>query len=182
MTVFRLIWIALPAALALGGCVENADDIKPVARAIAPAGIARGANVTFASIDGAPGPVLARFTDIMLAAAAKLEIPVTDAARAKYFVRGYLTAYPDEKGTAVGYVWDVFDAGKHLAKRVDDVVVIKARAPDGWSAVDDAALTSLAARSADDLAAFLGGTPEAVAAAKTAPAAPAQPLAYAPVQ
>ena len=76
----------------------------------------------------------------------------------------------------------MFDAGKHLAKRVDDVIVINAKAPDGWSAVDDAALASLAARSADDLAAFLGGTPEAVAAAKTAPVAPVQPLAYAPVQ
>lgn len=181
MIPFRLIWPALPAMLALAGCVENADDIKPVARAIVPAGIARGANVVF-SIDGAPAPVIARFTDAMLAAAARLEIPITDGANAKYFVHGYLTAYPDEKGTAVGYVWDVFDAGKHLAKRVDDVIVIKAKAPDGWSAVDDAALTSLATRSADDLAAFLGGTPEAVAAAKTAPAAPARPLAYAPVQ
>ena len=180
MTPFRLIWLALPAALALAGCVENADDIKPVARAVVPSGVARGANVTFASIDGAPAPLIARFTEALLAAAARLEIPVTDAKQARYFVRGYLTAYPDEKGTAVGYVWDVFDAAKHLAKRVDDVIVIKARAQDGWSAVDEAVLASLAARSADDLAAFLGGTPEAVAAAKTAPVAPAQPLAYAP--
>lgn len=172
--------MCLFACLALTACADTGDEIRPRALSVraAPVGAARGADVAIASIDGAPEAVVGKFSALLASAAATRDIPVTEAAKAKYFVRGYLSAYPAENGTTVGYVWDVFDAGKHLAKRVDDVVVIKAKGPDSWALVDEPALNTLAARMADDLAAFLSGTPEAVAA-RAAPA-PAVPLAYAP--
>ena len=171
----------LLACLSLAACVEAGDEIKAralTARAVVPAGSARGANVAFYTIDGPPAPVVAKFSALLASAAAVREIAVSDLPQARYFVRGYLTAYQVEDGTAVGYVWDVFDADKRHAKRVDDVLVVKGKAGDSWSVVGEAALASLADRSADDLAAFLAATPEAIAAAKAAP----QPLAYAPAQ
>ena len=170
--------------MALAGCVEAGDELKSqslATRVSLPVGSARGANVAFYTIDGPPAPVVAKFSELLASAASVREIAVTDVAQARYFVRGYLTAYQVEGGTAVAYVLDVFDASKRLAKRVDDVLVLKAKATDSWSVVGDAALSSLAARSADDLAAFLAGTPEAIAAVKLAPP-PAPPLAYAPAQ
>lgn len=178
--------LVLCAALALAGCAgETGVEIRAAANpahVAASVGSARGADVAIASIEGAPDALAAKFSELLANAAAIREIPVTDGARAKYFVRGYLSAYPAEEGTAVGYVWDVFDGRKRLAKRVEDTIVIRARGKDSWSLVNEAVLNSLASRSADDLAVFLSGTPEA-AAAKTAPEKPAEtPLAYAPAQ
>ena len=170
---------ALLACLCVAACAEPGDGIRArtlSAREVVPVGSARGANVAFYTIDGPPAAVVAKFSALLANAAAAREIAVSDVPQARYFVRGYLTAYQVEDGTAVGYVWDVFDAGKRHAKRVDDMLVLKAKASDSWSVVGEAALSSLAARSADDLAVFLAATPEAIAAAKAAPA----PLAYAP--
>ncbi len=88
-------------------------------------------------------------------------------------------------GAAVEYVWDVFDKHKQRMQRVNDVLEVKGEGADSWLIVGDDALTSVAAKSADDLAAYLSNTPEAVAAAP-APAPPiavseSKPLSYAPV-
>ena len=81
---------------------------------------------------------------------------------------------------------------KRRAQRMSDELTVKAaRAADPWAGLDEAALASVAGKSADDLAAFLSNTPEAVAAAKAAPAPaaaaalspeakPAAALSYAP--
>jgi hypothetical protein len=53
--------------------------------------------------------------------------------------------------------------------------VLKGSAADAWSLVDDKAVEAIAALSADDLAAFLSNTPEAVAAANVPPALAAGP-------
>jgi len=52
---------------------------------------------------------------------------------------------------------------------------VKGDGADPWRIVGEAALASIAAKSADDLAAFLSNTPEAIAAVR-APAAATQPL------
>ena len=77
----------------------------------------------------------------------------------------------DRRRRALEYVWDVFNKDKQRTQRVDDVLDVKGEGADPWRIVDEAALASVAAKSADDLAAYLSNTPEAVAAA------PAQPLA-----
>ena len=107
--------------------------------------------------------------------------------RQRYLVRGYLSAYRTADGAALEYVWDVFTKDKQRAQRVNDAIEVKGAGPDPWTIVGQAALASVAAKSADDLAAFLSNTPEAVALAK-APEAAAQslgdagkPLSYAPV-
>jgi hypothetical protein len=133
---------------------------------------------------GPPPSVAASFDQEMVRQAMASNIVVVDNKKARYLVRGYLSAYRTTDGAAVEYVWDVFTKDKKRARRVNDVLEVKGEGADPWAIAGPAALSSVAAKSADDLAAFLTNTPEAVAMAKPAgEAAPAEkPLSYAPVE
>ena len=181
------------AALALAGCVDEAADLQ--AKADAHTQLARrpdvsiaDASVAFVSVEGPPSAVAASFNQEMMRQAAAREIVVVDPKKAHYLVRGYLSAYPVKDGAAVEYVWDVFTKDKQRMQRVNDVFEVKGAGDDPWSVAGQAVLTSVAARSADDLAAWLSYTPETVALARTpgsageAVGAEAKPLSYAPVQ
>ena len=93
--------------------------------------------------------------------------PSTDAiaivapAKAHYLVRGYVTASPIEGGAEVDIVWDVFTPDKKRTQRLSDAIAVKGSGDDAWAMIDDAALNSVAAKCADDLAAYLSNTPEA---------------------
>ena len=192
--LLRLVAIALTSTgvLELAGCVEQLGDMRTAfaPTASAPVKIAvgslRGANVALASVEGAPAPVVTKFSALFAVAAFQQNLDITDVARANYFVRGYLTAYPVEGGVAVGYVWDVFDSSKHRAQRVSDSITIKSSNTDAWALADEAVLASLAEKSVNDLAVFLADTPEVRSAAITLKPVPGAksltPLAYAPVE
>ncbi|MGA2793098.1 MAG: hypothetical protein ABSE69_06120 [Roseiarcus sp.] len=147
-----------------------------------------GASVAFVSVEGPPAAISANFAKIMTREAMARDIVIADEKKARYLVRGYLSSYATTDGAAVEYVWDVFNKDKQRMQRVNDVLEVKGEGADPWRIVGEAALASVAAKSADDLAAYLSNTPEAVAAAP-APIAPAQPVAaseskplsYAPV-
>jgi hypothetical protein len=185
------------SALGLAGCVEDAAELGT--NTDAHAQLARredvsiaNASVAFVSVDGPPAAVAASFNQEMMRQASAREIVVVDAKSAHYLVRGYLSAYPTKDGAAVEYVWDVFTKDKQRMQRVNDVLAVKGEGEnegrDPWTIAGQAALTSVAAKSADDLAAYLSYTPEAVASNKaTAGAtesvsAEAKPLTYAPLE
>ncbi len=94
-------------------------------------------------------------------------------------MRGYLSATPTEDGAEIEYVWDVFAADKQRAQRLNDVIEVKGAGDDPWALAGEAALTSVAAKSADDLAAFLSNTPEAEPAAAARRRRPTTALGYA---
>ncbi|HXW20486.1 MAG TPA: hypothetical protein VEK35_08295 [Roseiarcus sp.] len=179
------------AASALSGCVETAAELNPEADqqhvhiARRPDVSLASATVAFVSVEGPPAAVSASFIQDLKREAAAQEIAVADPKKAHYFVRGYLSAYLTSDGAAIEYVWDVFARDKERTQRMSDVLVVKGQGDDPWTIAGDEALASVAAKSADDLAAFLSNTPEAVAAvAGPAPhASPndAKPLSYAPV-
>jgi hypothetical protein len=170
----------------LCGCVETVAEIGPNAEAH-PQFVRRadvslaGASVAFVSVDGPPAEVSASFSQIMAREAAAHDIVVADEKKARYLVRGYLSAYATADGAAVEYVWDVFNKEKQRTQRVDDVLDVKGDGADPWRIVGEAALASVAAKSADDLAAFLSNTPEAIADVRSKPVSEARPLSYAPV-
>jgi hypothetical protein len=159
---------AVAAAQALASCAEQQNpDAKfasvaqsePLRRSdVSPS----GATVAVA-LDGAPAAIAARWTAAIAAAAADRDIVVTDEKNAKYLVRGYVSAYPVEGGAAIAYVWDVFDSSRHRVQRINDAITIKGSAEEPWALADETALTGMASRGADDLAAFLSATPEAIA-------------------
>ena len=94
----------------------------------------------------------------------RARIAVVDPAKARYLVRGYLTATPIEGGTEVDLVWDVFTPDKRRAQRLSDAIAVRGAGDDAWAMIGDAGLDSVAAKSADDLAAYLSNTPEAAPA------------------
>jgi hypothetical protein len=132
------------------------------------------ATVAIVSVDGAPTDLSARFRQSLDEAATARRIAVAPPTKARYLVRGYLTASPIEGGAEVDVVWDVFTPDKQRAQRLSDAIAVKGSGDNAWAMIDDAALDSVAAKCADDLAAYLSNTPEA------APAGPA--LSYAQSQ
>lgn len=176
----------MACAAALSGCVETDAEVAPTEAhpqfARRPDANLAGASVAFVSVDGPPSAISASFMASLARAAATQNIVVADAKKARYLVRGYLSAYGAKDGAAVEYVWDVFTRDRQRIQRVNDVLEVKGEGDDPWRIVGDAALESVAAKSADDLAAFLSNTPEAYAAAPQ-PVASSQdkPLAYAAV-
>jgi hypothetical protein len=165
---------AMLGASALGACVDTAVELgsvrpeqiaqrrRPTPR---PGVSPHGASVVLASLEGAPEEVLARFRPIFARTAESRDIATAGEADAAYRLRGYLTAYAGSEGaTRLAYVFDVFDRDGRRAQRLTDDLPATGQG-DPWSALGDKALADLAARGADDLAAFLSNTPEAIAAA-----------------
>ena len=152
----------------LGGCVDvagdppNADGQAQFARRD-DANIA-AATVAIVSVDGAPADLSAHFNQSLDEAAAARQIAVVNPAKARYLVRGYLTATPIEGGAEVDLVWDVFTPNKQRVQRLSDAIAVRGAADDAWATIGDAGLDSVAAKSADDLAAYLSNTPEAAPA------------------
>jgi len=178
----------LGAPLALCGCLEAAADLAPNVDAhrqfVRRDGVSlEQASVAIVSVDGAPAAVAASFSQMLARAARTRDIVVVDEAKARYLVRGYLSADLTEDGAAIEYVWDVFTPDKQRAQRLNDVIAVKGAGDDPWAIAGEAALRGVAAKSADDLAAFLSNTPEAAAVARGAPEpAGAAPLSYAALQ
>jgi hypothetical protein len=123
-----------------------------------------GATVAIASVDGPPPEVSTRFRQSFDEAAATRRVAVAAPAKARYLVRGYLTASPIEGGAEVDVVWDVFTPDKKRAQRLSDAIAVKGAGDDAWAMIDDSALNSIGAKCADDLAAYLSNTPEAAPA------------------
>jgi hypothetical protein len=174
-----LVYAGLCFAVCLvAGCNETTNSIREPIRAAAsapvrnanasPRGAAVALNLT--GIENVPPAVVSRFSEALAHAADARGVEVVDPKLAKYFVQMHLTAYSAGNGaTGLAYVSDVFDARKNRAQRLGDDMVLKGAAADPWSLVDDKAVEAIAARSADDLAAFLSNTPEAIAAASAPP-------------
>jgi len=120
-----------------------------------------GATVAIVSVDGPPADLSARFRRSLDEATAARRVASAAPAKARYLVRGYLTASPIEGGAEVDIVWDVFTPDKQRAQRLSDAIAVKGSGDDAWAMIDDAALNSVAAKCADDLAAYLSNTPEA---------------------
>lgn len=180
--VSRLATCILAASLAttLAGCVETMGEVDasaaaPVTASARTIASPRAATVAFTMLEGAPASVQERFIQKLAAETRGRDISPVQPEVAKYVVHGYLSATKAAGGVVLGYVWDVFDARKARIQRIADQITVPGAASDPWSAADDRALTSLAVRSADDLAALLSSMPEAAASGiPNAVAAPSQ--------
>jgi hypothetical protein len=173
----------LACAAALSGCVETVAEVAPTEAhqqfVRRPGANLAGASVAFVSVDGPPSAISANFLKILAREAAAHDIVVADPKKARYLVRGYLSAYGAKDGAAVEYVWDVFTRDRQRTQRVNDVLEVKGEGDDPWHIVGEDALASVAAKSADDLAAFLSNTPEATASAQPVAGAQDKPVTYA---
>lgn len=75
-----------------------------------------------------------------------------------YRMNGHLSAERSPRGTIVVYVWDVTDpigSGQHRIAG-QEIIPASAEGEDPWELVDDTAMSRIAARTAESLAAYLG--------------------------
>jgi hypothetical protein len=160
--------LALAAALGLAGCVESSADLTASREGSyqfvrRPDAAMAGATLAIMSVEGGPEGLGAQFEQSLESAAAQRQIALAAPTSAKYLARGYLSASPVRDGAAIDFVWDVFTPDKQRAQRLADTLIVRGAAEDPWALVTPAALDSIAARSADELAAYLSNTPEAAA-------------------
>ncbi|MCI4680253.1 hypothetical protein K9U39_03715 [Rhodoblastus acidophilus] len=158
-------------ALLLSGCNDHVSPAAVSAQdaQIVPSGYSpRPAALAVVGIHGAPSPLENQFMAYFDADAAKADVALTNPAGARYLAKGYLAAIPVDGGARLTYVWDIYDHHDHRAQRLNDEIALRGSAQDPWQLVDSAALAALAGRSADELAAYLSNTPEALAAAHDA--------------
>ena len=160
-----LAFAAIVAAGGLGGCVENAADLAPGAEqaqfARRPDAAMGGATLAIMSIDGAPEGLSDTFQQRLEQDEAQRQIAVAPPTSAKYLARGYLSAGLIQDGATVNIVWDVFTPDKQRVQRLTDTIAVRGSGDDPWAMVSPETLATVAAKSADDLAAYLSNTPEA---------------------
>ncbi|SCZ09238.1 hypothetical protein [Microvirga guangxiensis] len=139
---------ALAITMALGACQGSLMSGSP-----------EGVPVAVESIDGAPAPVQTALLSELTNAASDRKVDlVGTSAPARYRVRGYLSTATAEDGeTKVSYVWDVFDAQKRRAKRLEGSRAVTL-ASGSISAIDKETLGKLAQSSMDEIAEFLSAS------------------------
>jgi hypothetical protein len=176
MSILAKTALPLAAALALAGCQSGGGGPLLAAR-----GSAAGVPITFESIEGAPPALHSALTGELASAASARQVEVVGAeGQARYRLRGYLTTEQTaDGGTALAFVWDVFDAERRRAQRItgsSPVRTASRRPRNAWEELDKEALARLAARSMDEIASFLnasaGGAPPLAFAPSPPPAEP----------
>lgn len=120
--------------------------------------LAPGVPIAVDSISGGPDTVRGAFSSAMSSEASARRVQIVDpATNPRYRVRGYLAAQPTEDGqTALAFVWDVFDAQKRRAQRVEGSTVARSSTGD-WTGVDQTTVNKAASDSMDQIAQFLVG-------------------------
>ena len=99
---------------------------------------------------------------------------------ATYHVWGYLSAVGGDVGTNVTYVWDIIDQSGNRVLRFSGIETAGAADADPWNSVDEGALDTVAARTVEDVYAWINRLPRpATAGVPTAKAGVAEtnPLA-----
>ncbi len=170
MSAIRLLAVTagIGAAIVLGGCQQGFSSASGGSRIAAP-----GVPIAVESIAGAPDGVTSRFSTALASEAHARQVEIVGGeAQARYRVRGYLSAEPTEDGTtALAFVWDVFDAQKKRAQRVQGASIASARSgADPWASVDQTTVAKAASESMDAIAGFLTTSPS-VATPASSPSA-----------
>lgn len=154
----RSLVILAAMTLGLGACT----DMTTAQRAPT---VAPGVPIAVESISGAPDAMRGSFSSALSNEANARRVDIVDpATNPRYRVRGYLAAQPTDDGqTALAFVWDVFDAQKRRAQRVQGATVARGSSGD-WSSVDQSTVNKAASESMDQIAQFLAAQDQAVAA------------------
>jgi hypothetical protein len=138
--------------------------------------------VAFESVDGPPPEVFRSFVRKLDEAARARQIAVVSHGQpAHYRVRLYLAVEVAKRGTAVAWVWDVYDRDQRRALRIDGREKGARRTRDAWETADDATLDRIARSGMQQLSAFLAPDrrPQEPPAAPSAPSGDGRAVAQA---
>ena len=140
----------------------------------------RSKSLDLAPIVGAPANVAQELAQALAAAGKDNKLTITpNGTGSSYTLKGFLIATSEKKGAKVSYILDINDSSGGRVGRVSGEQLVPGRSgADPWSGVDSAAIRSLAAKIAPEIAATLsGGRAAPPPVASEPPPAPEQPQA-----
>ena len=119
----------------------------------------RSKSLDLAPIVGAPANVTEEFAQALVAAGKNNKLTITpNGTGSSYIIKGYLLATSERKGAKISYILDINDSKGGKVGRVSGEQVVPGRSgADPWSGVDSAAIRSLAAKIAPQIASTLSG-------------------------
>jgi hypothetical protein len=135
----------------------------------------RSRSLDLAPIVGAPANVAQEFAQELVAAGKNNKLTITpNGTGSSYTIKGYLLASSERKGAKISYILDINDSKGGKVGRVSGEQLVPGRSgADPWSGVDSAAIRSLAAKIAPEIAAaFSGGRAAPPPVASDPPPAP----------
>ncbi|BCH31457.1 hypothetical protein MesoLjLc_33870 [Mesorhizobium sp. L-8-10] len=167
--------VTVLSALMLAACTTS-DVLEPsamvgnppTAASTAPSPVAPGgetvaaidssARIQFAPIVGSTVEAVTPLTERLATRAKERGIGLarSDEPGASYVLKGYLSAITEGKETTVIYVWDVLDTSGNRLHRIQGQQKVAGRG-EGWAAVPDTTMQTIADVTVDQLALWLGG-------------------------
>jgi hypothetical protein len=113
--------------------------------------------IAIAPIIGTPPEIAAQMTDALVVAGKDRKLTLLPSGgKATYTLRGYLIASSEKQGAKISYIWDVTDAqGSRVTRVSGDEIIAKRAGSDPWSAVDAAAIRSIAGKTTSQIAASM---------------------------
>jgi len=129
----------------------------PAAQAPQVAAVTTPARIEFAPVVGADSAKLQPLSARLAARAVQRGIALVNAGGAPtHILKGYFSAFTDNRETVVIYVWDVLDTAGNRVNRIQGQQKVPAgQGQGGWSAVTPAIMEAIADRTIDDLAVWL---------------------------
>lgn len=149
----------VPAPMAQAAAVPMAQAQQPAVQPQQAAAVKTQARIEFAPVVGADAAKLQPLATRLAARAAQRGIAIAGGAGAPtHVLKGYFSAFTDNRETTIIYVWDVLDpAGNRLHRIQGQQKVPEAKGQGGWNAVTPAIMEAIADRTIDDLAVWLAG-------------------------
>jgi len=149
MNGFTLLRGSLAAALAFGLSACQTGGGGSISGA--------GVPIAVETLEGAPAEMSARVQQAVTTQANAHNIEVVPReSDPRFRLRGYLTAYTTDDGTALTFVWDVFDSSRHRAQRVTATTISARKAgEEPWASISDADIANAAGKSMNGVAQFL---------------------------
>ena len=135
--------------------------------------------IAVAPIVGTTPEISQQLTEALIAAGQDRKLTLLPSgSKANYTLRGYLVASREKRGSKISYIWDVTDTqGARVVRVSGDEVIATRSGGDPWSAVDAAAIRSIAGKTTSQLAASMPGSRGSAVAVANAPAGSSSSLA-----
>lgn len=135
---------ALPAASAAAAPTQGAA-------------IRTSAKVQFEPVIGTSPNAVSPLASRLMARAAQRGIAVSQAgdATTTHVIKGYFSAFTEQRETTVIYVWDVLDRAGNRLHRIQGQQKVIAAQGEGWNSVTPQTMEAIADRTIDDLATWL---------------------------
>ena len=147
--------VTVPASAPPG---STGGPSAPPAAAPGPAAAIRtAAKVQFAPVIGATPESVDPLTARLMARATQRGIAVASAgdATTTHVMKGYFSAFTEQRETTVIYVWDVLDAAGNRLHRIQGQQKVAGVQGQGWGSVTQQTMEAIADRTIDDLATWL---------------------------